>query len=59
MLVEWKQNTTLPVGAVGAKIRLGNNQREKDFKVHLPVAEAAAASGLDYLVVHARHGTVT
>ena len=56
VLAEWRTKTSLNIGAVGAKIRLGNNEREKGYQVHLPVAEAAAESGLDYLVVHARHG---
>ena len=57
-LADWKQRqTSLPhLGAVGAKMRLGNTAREQDFKVYLPVAEAAAEVGLDYLTVHARHG---
>ena len=54
-LAAWKKATSLQIGAVGAKIRLGNTQREKEYKVYLPVAEAAADT-LDYLVVHARHG---
>lgn len=56
VLEDWRKHTDLDIGAVGAKIRLGNNERERDFQVHLPVAEAAAEVGLDYLVVHARHG---
>jgi tRNA-dihydrouridine synthase len=57
VLQEWKQTTNLPnIGAVGAKIRLGNNAREQHYKVYLPVAEAAADCELDYLTVHARHG---
>lgn len=57
-LTEWKQSqTSLPhLGAVGAKMRLGNTKREQDYQVYLPVAEAAADVGLDYLTVHARHG---
>ena len=54
-LSAWRKATPLQIGAVGAKIRLGNTLREQRFKVYLPVAEAAADS-LDYLVVHARHG---
>ena len=59
VLKQWKDNinTTLPnLGAVGVKIRLGNTEREQHFKVYLPVAEAAAEVGLDYLTVHARNG---
>lgn len=40
--------------AVGAKIRLGLNEREKEFKVALRLAEAAN-SYLDFFVVHAKH----
>jgi tRNA-dihydrouridine synthase B len=50
----WQAVTSLPVGAVGAKIRLGLNQREQDHKVFLPVVELASEL-LDYVVVHARH----
>ena len=56
VLSDWRRTTSLSsIGAVGAKIRLGNNAREQHFKVYLPVAEAAADT-LDYLVVHGRHG---
>lgn len=56
VLASWRRTTSLPaLGAVGAKIRLGNNAREQQYKVYLPVAEAAAET-LDYLVVHARNG---
>mmetsp|Transcript_7459 Transcript_7459/g.24331 ORF Transcript_7459/g.24331 Transcript_7459/m.24331 type:complete len:197 (-) Transcript_7459:49-639(-) len=57
-LAGWRDaQTSLPrLHAVGAKIRLGANQREQDFKVYLPVAEAAVEHGLDFLTVHARHG---
>lgn len=55
VLSEWRHSTSLSIGAVGAKIRLGNNERERNYKVYLPVTEAAVGL-LDYLVVHARHG---
>ena len=51
-LADWRERTSLPIGAIGAKIRLGNTAREQQYQVYLPVAEAAAGS-LDYLVVHA------
>lgn len=54
VLAEWKKSTTLPIGAVGAKIRLGLNRQEQDQKVYLPIVELANRH-LDYLVVHARH----
>lgn len=53
-LAEWKKRTTLPIGAVGAKIRLGLNRLEMDQKVFLPIVELANEH-LDYLVIHARH----
>ena len=54
-LGDWRKSTSLPmIGAVGAKIRLGANAREQEYKVYLPVAQAAIGC-LDYLVVHARH----
>jgi tRNA-dihydrouridine synthase B len=53
-LAGWKKTTSLPIGAVGAKIRLGLNRMEQDQKVYLPIIELANDT-LDYLVVHARH----
>jgi tRNA-dihydrouridine synthase B len=53
-LRHWKENTSLDIGAVGAKIRLGLNQMEQDHKIYLRVAQAAQQH-LDYLIVHARH----
>lgn len=53
-LRDWQRSTTLPIGAVGAKIRLGLNRLEEDQKVYLPIVELANAH-LDYLVIHARH----
>lgn len=54
VLNAWKKTTSLPIGAIGAKIRLGLNRREQDQKVYLPIIELANDT-LDYLVVHARH----
>lgn len=54
VLAAWKKTTPLPIGAVGAKIRLGLNRMEQDQKVYLPIVEVANDT-LDYLVVHARH----
>ena len=31
-LSEWRQRTSLPIGAIGAKIRLGNTAREQQFQ---------------------------
>lgn len=53
-LADWKHSTTLPIGAVGVKIRLGLNRMEQDQKVYLPLVELANAH-VDYLVIHARH----
>jgi tRNA-dihydrouridine synthase B len=50
----WQKVTTLPIGAVGAKIRLGLNRAEQEQKVYLPLVELANEH-LDYLVIHARH----
>lgn len=53
-LAKWRASTSLPIGAVGAKIRLGLNRMEQDQKVYLPIVELANQH-LDYLVIHARH----
>lgn len=54
VLKAWKAKTALPIGAVGAKIRLGLNRPEEDQQVYLPIVELANRY-LDYLVIHARH----
>jgi tRNA-dihydrouridine synthase len=54
VLADWKKSTSLPIGAVGVKIRLGLNRAEMDQKVSLPIVELANEH-LDYLVIHARH----
>ena len=54
VLHDWRKRTTLDIGAVGAKIRLGLSQMEQDHKVYLRLMEAANAQ-LDYITVHARH----
>lgn len=53
-LAAFKKTTKLPIGAVGAKIRLGLNEVEQQHKVYLPLVELAGEF-LDYLIVHARH----
>lgn len=53
-LAGWKKRTTLPIGAVGAKIRLGLHGGEQAAKVFLPVVDLANQH-LDYLTIHARH----
>lgn len=55
-LADWKKNNSLGnVGAVGVKIRLGLNVLEQNSKIYMNVIESANLSGLDYMVVHARH----
>jgi len=59
-LTQWRDNNNLNnsirIGAVGAKIRLGLNQKEQiDHKVYMKVLEAACEFKLDYLVVHGRN----
>jgi len=54
VLKAWKAKTSLPIGAVTAKIRLGLNRAELDQKVYLPIVELANEL-LDGLTVHARH----
>jgi tRNA-dihydrouridine synthase len=54
VLHDWKHRTSLDIGAVGVKIRLGLSQMEQDHKVYLRLVDAANAQ-LDYLTVHARH----
>lgn len=53
-MAAWKKTTSLRIGAVGAKIRLGLNRMEQDRKVYLPIVELANQH-LDYLIIHARH----
>lgn len=53
-LSAWRRRTTLPIGAITAKIRLGLNGTDLERKVVLPIVELANAS-LDGLTVHARH----
>ena len=53
-LRSWQRQTNLPVSFIGAKVRLGMNQREQDQKVYMPIVEPASKY-LDYLTVHARH----
>ena len=55
-LVDRKRRSPWPkLGVVGAKIRLGLNQKEQSQKVYLGVVEIANLAGLDYLTVHARN----
>jgi nifR3 family TIM-barrel protein len=54
VLHDWKRRTSLEIGAVGAKIRLGLNPLEQEHKVYLRLVEPANQY-LDYLTVHARN----
>lgn len=53
-LAAQKKRTSLPIGSVSAKIRLGLHQGEQDHKVYLPVVEMANDT-LDHITIHARH----
>ncbi|CAM9282173.1 unnamed protein product [Ectocarpus fasciculatus] len=55
ILVDWRNSTSLPIGAIGCKIRLGLNQSEVNNKLYLSATDIAVECGLDYLTVHARH----
>eukprot|EP00438_Fugacium_kawagutii_P023659 Skav206423 [mRNA] locus=scaffold292:423680:425227:+ [translate_table: standard] len=54
-LAEWraKQNV-LPVGAIGAKMRLGLNEEEEEREVYLRAIQSAKGR-LDYVCLHPRH----
>jgi len=54
VLAEWKDNTELLIGAIGAKIRLGLNEDQEKQRIFLRVIELAKGK-LDYVTVHARH----
>jgi len=53
-LSAWKKRTSLEIGSVSAKIRLGLNSVEAEHKIYVPVIEMANDT-LDHIVVHARH----
>lgn len=55
ILAEWraKQNV-LPVGAIGAKMRLGLNEEEEEREVYLRAIQSAKGR-LDYVCLHPRH----
>lgn len=44
-LAKWRKETSLPIGAVGCKIRLGDNALEQQQKIYLRVIEAANSAG--------------
>jgi tRNA-dihydrouridine synthase B len=53
-LHDWKSQTSMDIGAVGVKIRLGLNELEQEHKVYLRFMDEANAN-LDYMIVHARN----
>lgn len=54
VLHDWRRRTSLDIGAVGVKIRLGMNPLEQEHKIYLRLMDAANAN-LDYITVHARN----
>jgi len=54
LLARWRARTQLPVGAIGAKLRLGLNADEERRGVFLRAVRLAKGR-LDYVSVHARH----
>eukprot|EP00931_Biecheleriopsis_adriatica_P074519 TRINITY_DN48556_c0_g1_i1.p1 TRINITY_DN48556_c0_g1~~TRINITY_DN48556_c0_g1_i1.p1 ORF type:complete len:590 (+),score=70.31 TRINITY_DN48556_c0_g1_i1:40-1770(+) len=54
ILAEWRSQTKLPIGAIGAKMRLGLNQDEERRGVYLRAIQYAKGR-LDYVVLHPRH----
>ena len=58
-LRDWRANNmsgSLNIESIGIKIRLGLNASEMSSKVYLNVVDIANKAGLDYIVVHGRHG---
>lgn len=53
-LAEWRARTRLPIGVIGAKIRLGLNADDERRGIFLRVVRAARGR-LDYVAVHGRH----
>ncbi|CAJ1406896.1 unnamed protein product [Effrenium voratum] len=54
ILAQWRGTTSLPVGAIGAKMRLGLNEDEERREVYLRAVRYAKGR-LDYIVLHPRH----
>jgi len=54
VLAEWRDQTSLRIGVIGAKIRLGMNELQERDEVFLRIVETAKGR-LDYLTVHARN----
>ncbi|CAE7717295.1 dus [Symbiodinium microadriaticum] len=53
-LAEWRSQTSLPIGAIGAKMRLGLNEDEERREVYLRAIRYAKGR-LDYVVLHPRN----
>ena len=54
-LAEWRaKQSVLPVGAIGAKMRLGLNEDEEEREVYLRAIQSAKGR-LDYVCLHPRH----
>lgn len=53
-LAEWRARSSLPIGAIGAKMRLGLNEDEEKRNVYLKAIQCATGR-LDYVVLHPRH----
>ncbi|CAE7249921.1 dus [Symbiodinium natans] len=53
-LAEWRSQTSLPIGAIGAKMRLGVNEDEERREVYLRAIRYAKGR-LDYVVLHPRN----
>lgn len=54
VLAEWRAATNLPVGVIGAKIRLGMSPHQERQRTFLKAVEHARGR-LDYITVHARN----
>jgi tRNA-dihydrouridine synthase len=57
-LNDWRESNKLGlnIDSIGIKIRLGLNASEVSSKVYMNVVDIANKAGLDYIVVHGRHG---
>lgn len=54
VLAEWRASTCLPVGVIGAKIRLGKNAVHEEQHMFMNAVNLAR-NRLDYVTIHARH----
>lgn len=55
VLAQWRSRTSLPIGAIGAKIRLGVSSDDERRGIYLRAVKMAKDVGFDYVVVHGRH----